>query len=303
MNYATDLTQLIGHTPLVKLNKLAAGGFILCKLEMFNPYSVKDRPALTMLQEAEKRGLLKPGATIIEPTSGNTGIGLAFIAAVKGYKIILTMPASMSPERVKLLKALGAQIVLTPAATGMPGAIEKAQQLLQNTPNSFQPGQFDNPANPAAHKSTAEEIWNDTDGKIDIFVATVGTGGTITGVGHYLKQKNPAVKIVAVEPAASAVLEGRPAGPHKIQGIGAGFIPSILDMKVIDEIIPVTDEDAGKTARALATQEGILAGISGGAAVWAAQQQAANPENKNKLIVTLLPDTGERYLSTWLFEN
>ncbi len=304
MKYAKDMTLLIGHTPLVKINKLNPGpGTLFAKLEMFNPFSVKDRPALAMISAAEKNGLLSPGDTIVEPTSGNTGIGLAFVGNVKGYKVILTMPDSMSVERVRLMKALGAQIVLTPAAEGMKGAIAKAEELLKTIPGAYMPGQFTNPNNPLAHEQTAYELDEALDGKVDIFVAGVGTGGTVTGVGHFLKKKNPQAKIVAVEPADSAVLEGKPAAPHKLQGIGAGFVPDILDKKVIDEIIPVTTEQAGETARKLAREEGILCGISGGAALWAALQVAARRENADKNIVVLLPDGGERYLSTWLYEE
>lgn len=304
MQYAADLTQLIGHTPLVRINKLNAGpAELYAKLEMFNPYSVKDRPALAMLQAAEKSGLLHKGDTIVEPTSGNTGIALAFLCAVKGYHMILVMPENMSPERVKLVRALGARVELTPAVQGMKGAIAKAQELLKQIPNAYSPNQFDNPNNPAAHAQTGREIDEALDGKADIFVAGVGTGGTITGVGRYLKKKNPKAQIIAVEPADSAVLEGKPAGAHKIQGIGAGFVPAILDRSVIDEIIPVTNEQAAETARRLAKEEGILAGISSGAAMCAALQAARRPENAGKNIVVLLPDTGERYLSTWVFDG
>ncbi|MBQ7908338.1 MAG: cysteine synthase A [Elusimicrobiaceae bacterium] len=303
MNFAADMTELIGNTPLVRINKLnTAQARLYAKLEMFNPFSVKDRPALSMIMEAEKKGLLSAGGTIIEPTSGNTGIGLAFIAAVRGYKIILTMPENMSQERVRMLGALGAEIILTPANQGMRGAIAKAQELLQQMPNSYMPNQFANPANPAAHTATAQEIYRDLDGKIDCFVAGVGTAGTISGVGRFLKEKNPQVKIIAAEPASSAVLSGQPAGPHKIQGIGAGFVPQNLDRRVLDHIIPVTDDDAAETARLAAKKEGLLIGISGGAALWAALEQAKKPEYKDKNIVVLLPDSGERYLSTWLFE-
>lgn len=304
MKYADNMLQLIGHTPLVKINKLTPGpGNLFAKLEMFNPFSVKDRPALAMLQAAEQSGALRPGGTVIEPTSGNTGIGLAFAAAVKGYKLILTLPENMSTERIRLLRALGAQVVLTPAAEGMKGAIAKAEQLLEQTPGAFLPDQFANPHNPLSQEQTGREIAGDLDGRVDYFVAGVGTGGTISGVGHYLKRQNPHVKIIAVEPADSAVLEGKPAGPHKLQGIGAGFIPKNLDRQVIDEIIAVTEEQAGQTARAAARQEGILCGISGGAALWAALQVAARPGSAGKNIVVLLPDGGERYLSTWLFEE
>ena len=305
----TSITQLIGGTPLVELknyeaeNKLEAK--ILAKLEYFNPAgSVKDRIAKAMLDDAEAKGLLKPGATIIEPTSGNTGIGLASVAAARGYKIILTMPETMSVERRNLLKAYGAELVLTDGAKGMKGAIAKAQELAEATPGSFIPGQFTNPANPAVHRATTgPESWADTDGKVDIFVAGVGTGGTLTGVGEYLKAQNPNVKIVAVEPAGSPVLSKGVAGPHKIQGIGAGFVPDTLNTKIYDEIIPVENEDAFTTGRAIARKEGVLIGISSGAAVYAATVLAKRPENKGKTIVALLPDTGDRYLSTPLFSE
>ena len=305
----TSITQLIGGTPLVELknyeaeNKLEAK--ILAKLEYFNPAgSVKDRIAKAMLDDAEAKGLLKLGATIIEPTSGNTGIGLASVAAARGYKIILTMPETMSVERRNLLKAYGAELVLTDGAKGMKGAIAKAQELAEATPGSFIPGQFTNPANPAVHRATTgPEIWADTDGKVDIFVAGVGTGGTLTGVGEYLKAQNPNVKIVAVEPAGSPVLSKGVAGPHKIQGIGAGFVPDTLNTKIYDEIIPVENEDAFTTGRAIARKEGVLIGISSGAAVYAATVLAKRPENKGKTIVALLPDTGDRYLSTPLFSE
>ena len=305
----TSITQLIGGTPLVELsnyeaeNKLEAK--ILAKLEYFNPAgSVKDRIAKAMLDDAEAKGLLKPGATIIEPTSGNTGIGLASVAAARGYKIILTMPETMSVERRNLLKAYGAELVLTDGAKGMKGAIAKAQELAEATPGSFIPGQFTNPANPAVHRATTgPEIWADTDGKVDIFVAGVGTGGTLTGVGEYLKAQNPNVKIVAVEPAGSPVLSKGVAGPHKIQGIGAGFVPDTLNTKIYDEIIPVENEDAFTPGRAIARKEGVLIGISSGAAVYAATVLAKRPENKGKTIVALLPDTGDRYLSTPLFSE
>ena len=305
----TSITQLIGGTPLVELknyeaeNKLEAT--ILAKLEYFNPAgSVKDRIAKAMLDDAEAKGLLKPGATIIEPTSGNTGIGLASVAAARGYKIILTMPETMSVERRNLLKAYGAELVLTDGAKGMKGAIAKAQELVEATPGSFIPGQFTNPANPAVHRATTgPEIWADTDGKVDIFVAGVGTGGTLTGVGEYLKAQNPNVKIVAVEPAGSPVLSKGVAGPHKIQGIGAGFVPDTLNTNIYDEIIPVENDDAFKTGRAIARKEGVLIGISSGAAVYAATVLAQRPENKGKTIVALLPDTGDRYLSTPLFSE
>ena len=305
----TSITQLIGGTPLVELKNYEAEknlqATILAKLEYFNPAgSVKDRIAKAMLDDAEAKGLLKPGATIIEPTSGNTGIGLASVAAARGYKIILTMPETMSVERRNLLKAYGAELVLTDGAKGMKGAIEKANELAEATPGSFIPGQFTNPANPAVHRATTgPEIWADTDGKVDIFVAGVGTGGTLTGVGEYLKAQNPNVKIVAVEPAGSPVLSKGVAGPHKIQGIGAGFVPDTLNTKIYDEIIPVENDDAFKTGRAIARKEGVLIGISSGAAVYAATVLAKRPENKGKTIVALLPDTGDRYLSTPLFSE
>ena len=305
----TSITQLIGGTPLVELKNYEADknlqATILAKLEYFNPAgSVKDRIAKAMLDDAEAKGLLKPGATIIEPTSGNTGIGLASVAAARGYKIILTMPETMSVERRNLLKAYGAELVLTDGAKGMKGAIEKANELAAATPGSFIPGQFVNPANPAVHRATTgPEIWADTDGKVDIFVAGVGTGGTLTGVGEYLKAQNPNVKIVAVEPAGSPVLSKGVAGPHKIQGIGAGFVPDTLNTKIYDEIIPVENKDAFITGRTIARKEGVLIGISSGAAVYAATVLAQRPENKGKTIVALLPDTGDRYLSTPLFSE
>lgn len=303
------ITDLIGGTPLLKLtnyiadNKLAAD--IYGKLEYFNPAgSVKDRVAAAMIDDAETKGLLKPDSVIIEPTSGNTGIGLASVAASRGYKIILTMPETMSVERRNLLKAYGAEIVLTDGAKGMTGAIEKAQELAEKTPCSFIPGQFTNPANPAAHLSTTgPEIWNDTDGKIDIFIAGVGTGGTVSGVGEYLKSKNPDIKVVAVEPSGSPVLSGGTAGPHKIQGIGAGFVPETLNTDIYDEIIAVENEDAFETGRTLARREGVLVGISSAAAVFAAAELAKRAQNKGKIIVALLPDTGERYLSTPMFSD
>ncbi len=301
------ITDLIGGTPLLKLTNYIAekelGATILAKLEYFNPAgSVKDRIAKAMIDDAEAKGILKPGSVIIEPTSGNTGIGLAAVAASRGYRIILTMPETMSVERRNLLKAYGARLVLTEGAKGMKGAIAKAQELAAETPNSFIPSQFTNAANPAAHRSTTgPEIWEDTDGKVDIFVAGVGTGGTISGVGEYLKSRNPDVKVVAVEPAGSPVLSKGTAGPHKIQGIGAGFVPGTLNTEIYDEVIAVENEDAFETGRTLAVREGLLVGISSGAAVFAATELAKRPENKGKIIVALLPDTGERYLSTPMF--
>jgi cysteine synthase A len=300
------ITDLIGNTPLVKINKINEGGAIVyVKLESFNPlHSVKDRIALSMIEAAEKDGKLKPGTVIIEPTSGNTGIGLAYVAAVKGYRIILTMPETMSIERRKLLKALGAELELTEGAKGMKGAIAKAEELAAATPNSFIPQQFNNPANPEVHeKTTGPEIWNDTDGQVDILVGGVGTGGTLTGAGRFQKKKKASVKVIAVEPAASPVLSGGQPGPHKIQGIGAGFQPAIYDPKVIDEIYQTDEVKAGATARRLAKEEGILVGISSGSALEAGLTVAKRPENKGKTIVVVLPDTGERYLSTWLWEE
>lgn len=304
-----SLTELIGRTPLLELSnyeeKNGLEATVVGKLEYFNPAgSAKDRIARAMIEDAENKGLLSPGAVIIEPTSGNTGIGLAAVAAARGYRAILTMPETMSVERRNLLKAYGAEIVLTDGAKGMSGAIEKAEELAKEIPGAFIPGQFDNPANAEAHRATTgPEIWEDTEGKVDIFVAGVGTGGTITGVGRYLKEKNPKIKIVAVEPAGSPVLSGGKAGPHGLQGIGAGFIPAVLDTKIYDEIIGVENEAAYETGRAIAHTEGLLVGISAGAAVWAAAQLAKRPENKGKLIVALLPDTGDRYLSTPMFSE
>ena len=304
---AKKLTDLIGNTPLLELQrynrKHELDARLIGKLEYFNPGgSVKDRVAVSMIDDAERKGLLRPGALIIEPTSGNTGVGLALVAAVRGYTLILTMPETMSLERRNLLKALGAKIVLTPGAEGMKGAIAKAEALKQENPGSVILQQFENPANPAAHiATTGEEIWRDTEGKIDIFVAGVGTGGTVTGVGKALKKHNPNIRIVAVEPASSAVLSGGKAGPHKIQGIGAGFVPSIYDASVVDEVLPIENDDAIRSSREVASVEGLLVGISAGAAIAAATQIAKRPENRGKTIVALLPDSGERYLSTELF--
>ena len=305
----TSADQLIGRTPLLELTHIeAAEGLdakILAKLEYFNPAgSVKDRIAKAMIDDAEATGKLKPGSVIIEPTSGNTGIGLASVAAARGYRIIIVMPETMSVERRQLMKAYGAELVLTDGSKGMKGAIAKADELAKEIPNSFVPGQFVNPANPDAHKrTTGPETWEDTDGKVDIFVAGVGTGGTVTGVGEYLKNQNPAVKVVAVEPATSPVLSKGTAGAHKIQGIGAGFVPDVLNTKVYDEVIPVANEDAFATGKLVGHKEGVLVGISSGAALWAAIQLAKRPENKGKTIVALLPDTGDRYLSTPLFAD
>lgn len=305
---AKNLTDLIGNTPLLELSnynrKHELGATVIAKLEYFNPAgSVKDRIALAMIDDAERRGVLKPHATLIEPTSGNTGVGLAFVAAARGYHLILTMPETMSLERRNLLKALGAQLVLTPGAEGMTGAIKKAQELNEQIEGSVILQQFENPANPTAHvATTAEEIWRDTAGEVDIFVAGAGTGGTVSGVGKGLKSHNPAVRIVAVEPAGSPVLSGGKPGPHQLQGIGAGFVPKIYDASVVDEVIPVGDDDAIRTSRELTATEGMLVGISSGAAAWAATQLARRPENRGKNIVVLLPDTGERYLSTVLYD-
>ncbi|PIQ85445.1 MAG: cysteine synthase A [Candidatus Omnitrophica bacterium CG11_big_fil_rev_8_21_14_0_20_43_6] len=302
-----DITKTVGNTPLVKLNRIAkgSGATVLAKLESFNPLSsVKDRIGVAMIEDAEKRGVLKKDTTIIEPTSGNTGVALAFVAAAKGYKLILTMPDTMSIERRQLLAIFGAQLVLTPGTEGMKGAVKKAEELAKETPNSIVLQQFNNPANPEIHrKTTAEEIWNDTEGQVDIVVSGVGTGGTITGISEVIKKKKPSFKAIAVEPDASPVLSGGAPGPHKIQGIGAGFIPQVLNRDMVDEVIRVSNDDAGVTARALAKSDGILVGISSGAALWAALEVAKRKENKGKVIVVILPDTGERYLTTWLFQE
>ena len=304
---ARDLTETIGNTPLVRLNRVTDGAHaqVVVKLESFNPiHSIKDRIGAAMILDAEEKGLINKNTVIVEPTSGNTGIALAYVAAARGYKLILTMPDTMSVERRQLLSIFGAQLVLTPGAEGMKGAIKKAEELAAANPNYYIPQQFKNPANPEIHRlTTAEEIWRDTDGKVDILVAGVGTGGTITGVSEVLKKKKPSFKAIAVEPAGSPVLSGGKPGPHKIQGIGAGFVPDVFKKEFVDEIIQVTNENAGATARRLAKEEGILAGISSGAATWAALEVAKRPENKGKLIVVIIPDTGERYLSTWLFQE
>jgi cysteine synthase A len=304
---ARDLTETIGNTPLVRLNRVTEGAHaqVLVKLESFNPiHSVKDRIGAAMILDAEEKGLINKNTVIVEPTSGNTGIALAYVAAARGYKLILTMPDTMSVERRQLLSIFGAQLVLTPGADGMKGAIKKAEELVAANPNYYMPQQFKNPANPEIHRlTTAEEIWRDTEGRVDILVAGVGTGGTITGVSEALKKKKPGFKAIAVEPASSPVLSGGKPGPHKIQGIGAGFVPDVFKKEFVDEIIQVTNENAGATARRLAKEEGILAGISSGAATWAGIEVAKRPENKGKLIVVIIPDTGERYLSTWLFQD
>lgn len=304
---AEDIIELIGNTPLVRLKKIGNGLDVelIAKLEFFNPLSsVKDRIGFSMIEAAERDGKLRPGMTIVEPTSGNTGVALAFVAAVKNYRLVLTMPDTMSIERRKLLKALGAEVVLTPGDKGMRGAVEKAEELIRGNPDYFMPQQFRNPANSEIHRNTtAIEIWEDTEGRVDILIVGVGTGGTITGVGEFIKNLKPSFKTIAVEPEDSPVLSGGKPGPHRIQGIGAGFIPEVLNMDVVDEVVRVSSEEAGKTARRLACEEGILAGISSGAALWAAIEVSKRPENKGKMVVVVLPDTGERYLSTWLFEE
>ena len=302
-----NITEAVGHTPLVRLNRIAEGAHaeVVVKLESFNPLSsVKDRVGVSMIEDAERQGRISEGSVIVEPTSGNTGIGLAFVCAARGYSLILTMPDTMSMERRGLLRILGAEVVLTPGSEGMVGAVNRAEELVAETANAFMPQQFKNPANPRVHReTTAEEIWRDTDGRVDILVAGVGTGGTITGVAQAIKPRKPDFRAIAVEPEDSPVLSGGDAGLHKIQGIGAGFVPDVLDCGLVDEIIQVTSEDAGETARLLARQEGILAGISSGAATWAALEVARRAESKGKLIVAILPDTGERYLTTWLFQE
>ncbi len=307
MRVADDITKLIGHTPLVRLNRITGGAraTVVAKLESFNPASsVKDRIGVAMIEAAERGGLIREDTILIEPTSGNTGIGLAFAAAAKGYRLVLTMPDTMSLERRRILAALGAELVLTPGAEGMKGSIAKAVALAAGSPRYLLLQQFENPANPEIHRrTTAEEIWSDTDGQVDVLVAVTGTGGTITGVGEVLKARKPSVRIVAAEPRDSAVLSGGPAGPHQIQGWGPGFVPKVMNTKIIDEVIKVSSEDAGDFGRRLTREEGILSGISCGGAAWAAVQVARRPENAGKLIVVVLPDSGERYLSTWLFEE
>ncbi len=307
MKVANSITDLIGNTPLVRLNKLAEGlqAEVLLKLEFFNPLSsIKDRIGLAMIEDTEKRGLIKKDTVIIEPTSGNTGIALAFVCAAKGYRLILAMPETFSLERRKLLKIFGAELILTEGAKGMAGAVEKAEELLKQFPSAFMPQQFKNPANPEIHrKTTAEEIWKDTEGKVDFLVAGIGTGGSLTGISEVIKSRKPGFRTIAVEPSDSPILSGGKPGPHKIQGIGPNFIPEVLNTKIIDEVIQVKHEDAGATSRLLAKKEGILAGISSGANVWAAIQVAKRPDNKGKTIITIIPDTGERYLSTWLFDE
>jgi len=307
MKIANDVTQLVGNTPLVRINRLTQGmaGVVVAKLEYFNPsHSVKDRIGVAMIEAGERAGLIKPETILVEPTSGNTGIALAFAAAARGYRLVLVMPETMSRERRLLLKAYGAELVLTPGSEGMAGAIRKAEEIAASDPRYYMPQQFKNPANPEIHRqTTAEEIWRDTDGKVDILVAGVGTGGTITGVGEVLKSRNPAIKVVAVEPDGSPVLSGGQKGPHQIQGIGAGFIPDTLNTRIYDEIMRVTNEDAIRTARLAATQEGLLVGISSGAAIWSALQVAARPESAGKLIVVIIPSFGERYLSTALYAD
>lgn len=307
MRIYRDITQTIGHTPLVQLNRVGAGlpGQIVVKVEAFNPLgSIKDRIALSMIEAAEREGRLDPGVTIIEPTSGNTGIGLAMVCAVRGYRLILTMPETVSRERMKLVRALGAELVLTPGMEGMAGAVRRAEELARTIPNAWIPQQFENPANPRIHReTTAEEIWADTEGQVDALVGGIGTGGTITGLAEALKPRKPSLRVIGVEPARSAVLSGQKAGPHAIQGIGAGFVPAVLRRDLLDEVIPVEDRDALEMARRLAREEGLLVGISSGAAAWAALQVAARPESAGKMIVAILPDTGERYLSTELFQG